>query len=472
MTVFTTDNKIFADGNGVTASFDFPFKYFNADEISLYVDDVLADSSDYTLTRNPSGDGGTIVPDVAPPTGIENVLIYRALDFTQETRVPTVDKIARGTLENAYDKLTMLTQQLAEQLSRALVLPLTFPAGVQMNVPEPEAGRALIWNENLDGLVNSDANLETLLADCTAQAVAAAASAAASLASQNAAAGSVSLASGYATTAGTNRDNAFKWASNPEDVLVNDGVRSGYSAYHWSRKTQSISIPLANKGELFGRGASGNEAVPAPTANGQVLVADDTKTSGLAWGDGTFTGAVMAAMRNEALTPSGWILATGTIGNAASGGSRRANADCANLFTVLWTSFANAQAPVSGGRGVSAAADFAANKTITIPDLRGATIVGKDNMGGTSANQITAQVPNSANAVILGGKFGEAAHAQSATELRSHGHSLGTAFTGAAGAARNVLTSLIADTVLDGGVNPDAMNVVQPSIALNIFVKL
>src|SRR5258708_1610023 len=48
--------------------------------------------------------------------------------------------------------------------------------------------------------------------------------------------------------------------------------------------------------------------------------------------------------------------------------------------TLLWNSWADAQAPVSSGRGASAAADFAAHKTITLPDLRGRVVAGLDNL--------------------------------------------------------------------------------------------
>jgi len=89
--------------------------------------------------------------------------------------------------------------------------------------------------------------------------------------------------------------------------------------------------------------------------------------------------------------PAGWVLASGrTIGNAASGGTERANADTSALFTALWNAYGNTVCPVSGGRGGSAAADFAANKTITLPDKRGRVSVGRDNMGGSTAGRVTA----------------------------------------------------------------------------------
>lgn len=64
---------------------------------------------------------------------------------------------------------------------------------------------------------------------------------------------------------------------------------------------------------------------------------------------------------------AGWIFANdGTIGDATSGASSRANADCEALFKFLWNSYADIYAPVTGGRGISADADWTAHKKITL----------------------------------------------------------------------------------------------------------
>jgi microcystin-dependent protein len=84
---------------------------------------------------------------------------------------------------------------------------------------------------------------------------------------------------------------------------------------------------------------------------------------------------------------SGWVRANGrTIGSATSGATERANADCQALFEYLWGADANLS--VSGGRGASASADWAANKTIALPDLRGRVIAGLDSMGSSAAGRI------------------------------------------------------------------------------------
>lgn len=84
-----------------------------------------------------------------------------------------------------------------------------------------------------------------------------------------------------------------------------------------------------------------------------------------------------------------WVRLNGkTIGNASSGGTERANADTANLFAYLWNNVPDTYAPVSSGRGASAAADYAANKIITLPSARGRPLVGIDDMGAGAANII------------------------------------------------------------------------------------
>lgn len=67
-----------------------------------------------------------------------------------------------------------------------------------------------------------------------------------------------------------------------------------------------------------------------------------------------------------------------TIGSLASAATERANADTHDLFVMLWGSFAQAQAEVIGGRGVSAEADWLADKQIRLPDLQGRTLFGHD----------------------------------------------------------------------------------------------
>lgn len=126
---------------------------------------------------------------------------------------------------------------------------------------------------------------------------------------------------------------------------------------------------------------------------------------------------------------AGWVRMNAlTIGSSTSGASERANADCQPLFLYLWGNYSNTQCPVVGGRGVSAAADWAANKQITLPDMRALAPFGKDGMGNTRANRI----PDGNVAFGLTGDSdfgvgGEANHLLTVPEMPAHGHGVNDA---------------------------------------------
>lgn len=101
---------------------------------------------------------------------------------------------------------------------------------------------------------------------------------------------------------------------------------------------------------------------------------------------------------------TGFVRANGrTIGSATSGASERANADTQSLFLFLYGEDPNLT--VSGGRGANAAADWAANKTITLPDGRGRDLAGLDDMGATAAGRLTAAYFGT-SATVLGATGG------------------------------------------------------------------
>lgn len=121
--------------------------------------------------------------------------------------------------------------------------------------------------------------------------------------------------------------------------------------------------------------------------------------------------------------PSGYVLASGrTLGDASSAATERANADTVDLYTLLYGAFANSEAAVSTGRGASAAADYAAHKTIVLPDLRGRTVFGKDNMGGSTAGRLTAALNFLGTTQGLAG--GNQSRSMLQNEIANHHHTV------------------------------------------------
>lgn len=70
------------------------------------------------------------------------------------------------------------------------------------------------------------------------------------------------------------------------------------------------------------------------------------------------------------------VVDTRTIGSLSSGAGL-ANAKYQSLYLHLWT-LPDAIATVTGGRGANAAADWAANKPMSLPIIYGRVLVGKD----------------------------------------------------------------------------------------------
>jgi len=136
------------------------------------------------------------------------------------------------------------------------------------------------------------------------------------------------------------------------------------------RLTDKNGLQIFVQDGLLVVGASSGGGGGSPVDPTTILATGDIK---VAYGTGILSGFVRANGR--------------TIGSATSGATERANSDCQSLFQYLWGG--DATLAVSGGRGATAAADWAANKTIALPDMRGRTIAGLDDMGNGAASRLT-----------------------------------------------------------------------------------
>lgn len=125
----------------------------------------------------------------------------------------------------------------------------------------------------------------------------------------------------------------------------------------------------------------------------------------------------------KAGTRVGFVRMNGrTIGSASSGASERANADTEDLYAYAWEGFADTICAVTGGRGISAAADFAANKPIAILDMRASAPFGLDGMGNTALSAFTGITFTNGTATTAGAKAGSTTHTLTEAQLPSHVH--------------------------------------------------
>lgn len=240
--------------------------------------------------------------------------------------------------------------------------------------------------------------------------------------------------------------------------------------------------PMSASGDLIYGGASGTGTALVKQNDGDVL----TLVSGLpAWGALVPTGITMDYVGTTA--PTGWLLLSGlTIGSAASGGTARANADTSNLFTLLWNSSTNTELPIqdSSGvgttRGANAAADFAANKRLPLPDARGRVIVGKDNMGGSTASRMTTGGAG-IDGTVQFAAGGTQTHVLTTSQLAAHTHTgmilpvtknFVTVTSSGSNAQDGTCNNQVGNNVTGSTGSDAAHQNTQPSIIMSKIVKL
>lgn len=121
MTVANNYHKVTYVGNGSTTSFSFDFPIIGDSSIKVYVSiddtETEVDASNYSV--NVSDNGGNVVFKTAPVKG-SVVAIIRLTDQTQETPYKTSSGFPAVRVEEAFDKLTMITQEQQEVLDRCL----------------------------------------------------------------------------------------------------------------------------------------------------------------------------------------------------------------------------------------------------------------------------------------------------------------------------------------------------------------
>ncbi len=171
-----------------------------------------------------------------------------------------------------------------------------------------------------------------------------------------------------------------------------------------------------------------NTDVP-PTSNWQLFI----NGNGLG---GSLTTGMMVDYWGTAL-PSGYVWPNGqTIGNASSNATGLADASTSDLFGFFWVlspslfpMFTSTGTPQA--RGANAAADFAANYQITLPDVLERVTAGVGTMGGvTNPNRITTGGSGISGAT-LGASGGVEVYALTIANEAIHNHD-GSGLSGAA----------------------------------------
>lgn len=185
-------------------------------------------------------------------------------------------------------------------------------------------------------------------------------------------------------------------------------------------------------------------------------IADDAVTA-----DAIADGAVPDATSSGTIVP--WGGTTAPTGWLECDGAAVSRTTYADLFTAIGTTYGS-------GDG---------STTFNVPDVRGRTVCGKDNMGGTAANRLTSG--STIDGSTLGTAGGAQTHTLSSGEMPSHGHNIkgGSGavpdwFGGSSaayGMRSNSESGSTYGSFMSNNGSSNAHTNVQPSIVLNYIIK-
>lgn len=129
MTVSNVQVKQVYTADGLNTSWAIPFPYFDDEDIEIYTLDLTFNLVKITSNYSIDEDTAqviypTVVSELSPVQAGWQVIIRRTVPLTQLVNLINQGYSNLDTLEHGYDRLTMIAQQLQEQLNRCVQYPL------------------------------------------------------------------------------------------------------------------------------------------------------------------------------------------------------------------------------------------------------------------------------------------------------------------------------------------------------------
>lgn len=335
-------------GNGVTTQFSKTWNMLNASYARVYFENTTTgvqtqQTTGWTIALTDAG--WTVTFAVAPPSTVR-VIIGRQVSLEQGIPFRTSRGWQGGTVENSFDKVVGMVQDMREQVDRALVFPIGDSSSPVLQSAALRANKTFIF----DSLGNASAGSVT---GTTVSAPMIPVVNAASLATALSLLGALSSSAGSVANS-----NLATMAANTVKANATAGVAS----------PTDVALAL---NQLIGRGASGNIA---PIAIGTGLSFSGTTLNATAGG---VTMAIQVFTSSGTYTPTvgmdyclSFLAGGGGGGRGSTNGSNGGNSSFGSLQTAnggsggqnsaggLGGSASGGAVNISGQNGTSATAGY------------------------------------------------------------------------------------------------------------------
>ena len=130
MTISSATNKVSYSGNGSTTVFAYAFPITADADLAVYIRSAAGTetlktlTTHYTVSGAGTASGGNVTFGAAPASG-ETVVILRNIPATQSLDLVENDSFSAESLEDSIDRVTMISSDVKEELSRAIKLSRT-----------------------------------------------------------------------------------------------------------------------------------------------------------------------------------------------------------------------------------------------------------------------------------------------------------------------------------------------------------
>ena len=399
MTVSSTTNKHSYNGNGSQTAFAYTFKIFIAADIKVYLDGVLKTiNTHYTLSNVGVTGGGnvTFTSGSVPVSATGNVILLRSLALTQGVDLINYGAFDANIIESAYDKLTMMVQQLQEEVSRSIRFSATVYDGGTQEVSDTVANRA-------GKVLAYDAS------------------------------GNISIAAELGDWKGN-------WATNTafelRDLVLDSATNNVYICLVAHTSGTLSSDVSASKWSLVINAA----AVAASAATATTKASEASTSASTASTQATNSANSATAAASSASTASTQASTATTQANTATTKASEASTSASNAATSASTASTQAtNSANSASAGATSATNSANSATAAASSASTATT--KASEGSTSASTASTQATNSANSATASANSATAA-ANSATAGANSATASANSASGASTSATNAASSL------------------------------